>query len=201
MGFSSVGTCQRLNAIHHPSDHKFSYTALSATDGKANLQQLRQFTEGQCVHPAPPRGWDSFRDTFPIPVTFNEQTLFEQTQLLWQFFGNNTRGVYKYVIIDEGWAEAGIGQWKLDQWGRPVPNTLLFPSSAETGGFGPLVSTLKQLYGLDLGLWIIKGIPKMAVDMKLPIKGTVVKPYRCTNPFLSSCIVLYLPSLLNNTQK
>lgn len=154
-----------------------SGSALSSSSSPLNFDALKHNSKhtniggGQCVHPAPPRGWDSF-NPFPIPVVFDEAMLMEQARLLSSNYGPSTGGAYNYVIIDEGWAEIGIGQWMLDQYGRPIPNTFLFPSSATTGGFAPLSATLQQQFNLSLGLWMIKGIPKMAVDMAMPIKGT-----------------------------
>jgi alpha-galactosidase len=119
---------------------------------------------------SPARGWDSY-DAFPVwsnPNQFNETLLLEQAALQSQY---NSSGGFNYFIIDEGWAESDFA-WILDDYGRPTVNPDLFPSAAGGQGFLPLATTLKQQYGLDLGLWLIKGITKQAVEMNLPVLNT-----------------------------
>jgi alpha-galactosidase len=76
---------------------------------------------------------------------------------------------YNSYTIDEGWAEEG-GVLLLDANGLPNWNTNLYPS-----GLPSLTNEMKSM-GLQLGLWLMRGIPREAVEKKLPIAGT---PYTC----------------------
>ena len=56
----------------------------------------------------------------------------------------------------------------LDAFGRPVPSPLRFPSSADGKGFKPLADAVHRL-GLKFGLHIMRGIPRLAVERRLPV--------------------------------
>jgi alpha-galactosidase len=71
---------------------------------------------------------------------------------------------YNTFTLDEGWAEKD-GQLFLDANGRLTWNPEMFPS-----GIPHLASTFKSL-GIDLGLWLVRGVPRAAVQEKLPIFG------------------------------
>jgi len=59
----------------------------------------------------------------------------------------------------------------LDDYGRQLPAPLRFPSSASGAGFGPLAAKVHEL-GLRFGLHIMRGIPRPAVELDLPVFGT-----------------------------
>ncbi|TLS47670.1 glycoside hydrolase family 27 protein [Streptomyces montanus] len=59
----------------------------------------------------------------------------------------------------------------LDDHGRQLPAPNRFPSAANGAGFGPLADRVHQL-GLRFGLHIMRGIPRRAVDARLPVAGT-----------------------------
>ena len=126
---------------------------------------------------APPRGWDSY-DGWPIWAGYriNETEVLATAAVLG---GPLKGGAYEYLIIDEGWAdkkdasEKGGFHWFLDEFGRPIPDPILFPSAVNgTYGFTGLVDRLATEHKLRLGLWLVKGIPKQAVAQALPIFGT-----------------------------
>ena len=60
---------------------------------------------------------------------------------------------------------------RLDDWGRQLPATNRFPSAAGGAGFGPLAAKVHAL-GLRFGLHIMRGIPRRAVELDLPVLGT-----------------------------
>jgi alpha-galactosidase len=84
---------------------------------------------------------------------------------------------YEYFVIDAGWYEnvefyegtkypqkvLGIS---LDKYGLYEPSKMYFP-----GGIKALADYAHK-NGIKLGVWIIRGIPKSAVEKNLPIKGT-----------------------------
>jgi len=59
----------------------------------------------------------------------------------------------------------------LDKYGRYVPATSRFPSAANGAGFKPLADYVHSL-GLKFGIHILRGIPREAVAMNLPIEGS-----------------------------
>jgi alpha-galactosidase len=81
---------------------------------------------------------------------------------------------YNLAVIDGGWY-AGVGGNKstvtLDAYGRPYPRADAFPSAGGGKGFGPIAAQVHAL-GLHFGVWTIRGIPKVAVDNKMPIAGS-----------------------------
>ena len=82
---------------------------------------------------------------------------------------------YTLLTIDEGWYWFGGQQStnaSLDGNGLPAPRTDQYPSAANGAGFGPLAATLQGTYGLDLGVWTMRGIPRAAAAARLPIAGS-----------------------------
>jgi hypothetical protein len=59
----------------------------------------------------------------------------------------------------------------LDEYGRQLPAPQRFPSAADGAGFGPLAAQVHAL-GLKFGLHIMRGIPRRAVELNLPVYGT-----------------------------
>jgi hypothetical protein len=88
---------------------------------------------------------------------------------------------YEYACIDGLWyydevtstALAGVSSqaaW-LDPNGRPLPSPVRFPSAANGAGFKALADYTHSL-GLKFGIHLMRGIPRLAVERKLPIAGT-----------------------------
>ena len=75
---------------------------------------------------------------------------------------------YSSYTLDEGWAEDG--GLLIDGNGLPTWNPRLYPA-----GLPALAASLRSM-GLQLGVWLMRGIPREAVERKLPIAGT---PYTC----------------------
>lgn len=81
---------------------------------------------------------------------------------------------YEYINIDAGW------NGSMDEYGRPVPSTTLYP-----GGFQNLVDYVHG-NGQKIGLYLIPGVSPEAVTKNLPIYAApgcnigdiVVKPYK-----------------------
>lgn len=80
---------------------------------------------------------------------------------------------YDTIVIDGGWynVDRADAQFSLDAFGRPYPNTSLFPSALGGGGLGPLADKIHSM-GLKLGAWDIRGIASQAVAANLPIFGS-----------------------------
>ena len=59
----------------------------------------------------------------------------------------------------------------MDEYGRYLPALNRFPSAKDNMGFKALADYIHNK-GLKFGIHIMRGIPKFAVENKLPIKGT-----------------------------
>jgi len=81
------------------------------------------------------------------------------------------------VVVDIQWYEPDPGEHHynevadpvLDAWGRQLPAPNRFPSAAD-GSFKALADRVHAL-GLKFGVHMMRGIPKKAVDLDLPVLG------------------------------
>ncbi|NMA75140.1 MAG: glycoside hydrolase family 27 protein [Bacteroidales bacterium] len=87
---------------------------------------------------------------------------------------------WEYIVVDIRWfvendKAGGYNQtdpiYVLDEYGRYQPAVNRFPSAADGKGFKELADYVHSK-GLKFGIHIMRGIPKEAVEKKLPIKGT-----------------------------
>lgn len=87
---------------------------------------------------------------------------------------------WEYVVVDIRWyvgndTAHGYNEkdpaWNLDQYGRFVPAPNRFPSAAGGKGFKPLADYM-HARGLKFGIHIMRGVPVVAVQRKLPILGS-----------------------------
>jgi len=129
--------------------------------------------------PTPTMGWNSW-DVFGASV--NEAEYLENARILaarFLAFG------YDVATVDIQWYEAGAtSSWYrpfaplvLDAWGRPQPAPNRFPSAASGRGFAPLAAEVHRL-GLRFGVHVMRGIPRQAVGLELPIAGS---RWRCND--------------------
>jgi hypothetical protein len=120
----------------------------------------------------PPMGWNSW-DCYGTTVTEAEVLAnadFMARHLL--PYGWNT------VVVDIQWydPDARAGGYNddprvcLDDWGRQLPAPNRFPSAADGAGFAPLATRVQEL-GLQFGVHIMRGIPRAAVERRLPVLG------------------------------
>jgi alpha-galactosidase len=85
---------------------------------------------------------------------------------------------WQYTLLDAGWYEqdpashdAAKRNYVLDANGRLIPPANRFPSAADGAGFKPLADWL-HARGLKLGIHVMLGIPRQAVEGNLPIAGS-----------------------------
>lgn len=87
---------------------------------------------------------------------------------------------WEYVVVDIRWfvendKAGGYNQtdprYVLDEHGRYQPAVNRFPSARDGKGFKELADYVHEK-GLKFGIHIMRGIPKEAVEKKLPVKGT-----------------------------
>jgi alpha-galactosidase len=121
----------------------------------------------------PPMGWNSW-DSYGTAVT--EEEVMANARFMAEHllpFGWDT------VVVDIQWYEptARAGGYnedppvELDAFGRQMPAVNRFPSAADGAGFGPLARAVHDL-GLRFGIHVMRGIPRLAVQRDLPVKGT-----------------------------
>ena len=129
--------------------------------------------------PKPPMGWNSY-DCFGHAVDENE---FKANV---DYIAKNLKQYgWEYCIVDFCWSypikgpinapnqryENGrfdVELW-LDDFGRPIPAPTKFPSA--NGSFKYLADYCHER-GLKFGIHLMRGIPRQAVEYKLPIYGT-----------------------------
>lgn len=131
----------------------------------------------------PPMGWNSW-DCLGFDV--NEA----EVKATADFMAENLKDLgYEYVVLDMNWYAPDYSTMKgaedslyhLDEFGRLLPDTVKFPSSAGGKGFKPLADYVHSL-GLKFGIHILGGIPKKAVDANFLIKGTSLHASSITQP-------------------
>ena len=126
----------------------------------------------------PPRGYNSF-DSYGWSVTEDE---FKKNV---EFFDKNLKQFgYNIMTVDFCWSHPGGNtepnpnqdealetMLTMDKFGRLFPSPDRFPTSHFGCGFKPL-SDYVHGKGMKFGIHLMRGIPKQAVEMNTPIKGT-----------------------------
>ena len=123
--------------------------------------------------PTPPMGWNSWNSFGP---TINETQARETARIMAEKllpFG------YNVFTIDIQWYEPEAKSYTynsepvpaIDGYGRLLPAPNRFPSSAGGKGFAPLAAEVHKL-GLKFGVHLMRGIPRLAVKLNLPVLAT-----------------------------
>ncbi len=121
----------------------------------------------------PPMGWNSW-DGYGTTITEDQF----KANAAWFAKHLKPEG-WQYVVVDMEWfvtnptpeGNSKNSRFSLDSYGRFTPATNRFPSSAKDAGFKPLADYVHSL-GLKLGIHILRGIPKEAVEKNLAIEGS-----------------------------
>ena len=90
---------------------------------------------------------------------------------------------WEYVVVDIQWAQPTavnhtyepFSELTMDGFGRLTPALNRFTSAKDGAGFRPLADYVHSL-GLKFGIHIMRGMPRMAAHLHLPIADS---PYRC----------------------
>lgn len=121
----------------------------------------------------PPMGWNSW-DCFGTGVTE------AQTRANADYMAQHLKKHgWKIVTVDIDWFVPGAKGWNyvpnveltMDPYGRVMPAVDRFPSASDGKGFTKLAKDLHK-QGLKLGVHLLRGIPRKAVERNLPIFGT-----------------------------
>ena len=152
------------------------FSAILISCGQKKQNQTSIFKEGEFKEWAqtPPMGWNSW-DCYGPTVMENE------VKANADYMATNLKEYgWEYVVVDIRWfvendKAGGYNQddprYVLDEFGRYQPAVNRFPSSKGGKGFKVLADYVHSK-GLKFGIHIMRGIPKKAVEQKLPIKGT-----------------------------
>ncbi|KOS08268.1 alpha-galactosidase [Flavobacterium akiainvivens] len=122
----------------------------------------------------PPMGWNSWDCYGPTVEEHEVKANADYMAKELKSYG------WEYVVVDIRWfvendKAGGYNQtnpiYVIDQYGRYQPATNRFPSAKGEKGFKELADYVHSK-GLKFGIHIMRGIPKKAVEEKMPIKGT-----------------------------
>ena len=135
----------------------------------------------------PPMGWNSY-DYYD--TTVNE----EQVKANADYMAAHLKDFgWEYIVVDIQWYAHKAGSMReqfqyipfseleIDEYSRLLPDPERFPSSADGKGFGPLAEYVHSL-GLKFGIHIMRGIPRMAAQNHMKIKGSDVTADMAANP-------------------
>ena len=126
--------------------------------------------------PTPPMGWNSWNS---FATTITEAQALETAAIMAEKllpFG------YDVFTVDIQWYEPEARSYNynakpvptMDGHGRVTPALNRFPSAANGVGFAELARQVHGL-GLKFGIHIMRGIPRLAVELNLPVLGTSVR--------------------------
>jgi len=132
----------------------------------------------------PPMGWNSWDAFGPSVVEDEVKANADYMAARLAKFG------WQYVVVDIQWAEpypkthgyrSNNQDLVMDEYGRLLPTPNRFPSAKDGRGFEPLADYVHSK-GLKFGIHIMRGIPRLAVSRKLPVKGTPVRADEIADP-------------------
>lgn len=142
----------------------FFLTACGTNIQKAESVELAQ---------TPPMGWNSFNS---YGVYLHEEAAMANLEA---FAKKLKPHGYEYFVIDAGWfgefklkegtiypAEKHAVKLNINEYGLLQPSKTYFPN-----GLQPIIDRCHEL-GLKFGIHLMRGIPREAVRLNLPIKGT-----------------------------
>lgn len=120
----------------------------------------------------PPMGWNSW-DCFGANVTEAE------VKANADYMAEHLKDYgWEYIVVDIRWfvenQTTGYYNFKdpkyvLDEYGRYMPAVNRFPSAGNGNGFKPLADYVHSK-GLKFGIHLMRGVPTLAVEKKLPVK-------------------------------
>ncbi|WP_223649646.1 NPCBM/NEW2 domain-containing protein [Hymenobacter psoromatis] len=142
--------------------------------GTAQAQKVAPVPDFHQWAATPPLGWNSW-DCYGPTVT--EAEVRANADYMAKYL---KKSGWEYVVVDIRWyvgndTAHGYNEkdpdWNVDAYGRFVPAPNRFPSAAGGRGFRPLADHL-HAQGLKFGIHLMRGVPVIAVQRRLPIKGT-----------------------------
>lgn len=136
----------------------------------------------------PPMGWNSF-DYYD--TTVGEAEVKKNAA----YMAKNLKAYgWEYVVVDIQWYAYDTGtqrseheyipfsRLEMDGYARLLPCPQKFPSAVKGEGFAPLAEYIHKL-GLKFGIHIMRGIPRVAAENRLPILGTNTTADKIADPY------------------
>ncbi|WP_205857150.1 glycoside hydrolase family 27 protein [Phytoactinopolyspora endophytica] len=122
--------------------------------------------------PRPPMGWNSW-DCYGTTVT--EAEVLANAQFMADHLLEHG---WDTVVVDAGWFDPTARRHGynpgaplcVDGYGRLIPDSVRFPSSADGAGFAPLAEQVHAL-GLRFGIHIMRGVSRRAVERRCVVLG------------------------------
>lgn len=142
------------------------FTAFTLLNAQNN-EQFKQWAQ------TPPMGWNSWDCYGPTVVESEVKANADYMAEHLKEYG------WEYIIVDIRWfvendKAGGYNQtdprYVIDEYGRYTPAVNRFPSAANGQGFKPLADYIHSK-GLKFGIHLMRGLPKVAAQKKLPVKG------------------------------
>ena len=131
----------------------------------------------------PPMGWNSW-DCYGAAVT--EEQVLQNAEYMAK---NLKKYGWEYIVVDIQWSAPdadsheyhAFSELRMDEFGRLIPAENRFPSAAGGQGFRPLADKIHGM-GLKFGIHIMRGMPRMAAHLHLPIKDSNATCDQAANP-------------------
>lgn len=131
----------------------------------------------------PPMGWNSW-DCYGAAVT--EETVRKNADYMKRHLAAYG---WEYVVVDIQWYQPTavnhqyepFSSLTMDDCGRLLPAVNRFPSADGGAGFKPLADYVHSL-GLKFGIHIMRGVPRMAAHLHLPIAGSAYGCHEAADP-------------------
>ena len=151
------------------------FLALIIVCGGCKEKKAEPFAKGEFKEWAqtPPMGWNSWDCYGPTVVEHEVKANADYMADKLKEYG------WEYIVVDIRWfvendKAGGYNQkdprYVLDKYGRYLPAVNRFPTAKDEEGFKELADYVHGK-GLKFGIHIMRGIPKEAVEKKLPVKG------------------------------
>ena len=129
--------------------------------------------QGRGLASAPPMGWNSW-DSYG--TTVREHQVKANADVMAR---DLAKFGWSYIVVDIQWYQPNAeghdykpgATLTMDGFGRLTPAVNKFPSASPGGGFTSLAAYVHGK-GLKFGMHLMRGIPRQAVALNLPIKGT-----------------------------
>jgi alpha-galactosidase len=130
-------------------------------------------SDKQLLAPTPPMGWNSF-DSYGVYL--HEKAAMANIEAMAEKLKPHG---YEFFVIDNGWfgeyklqegtifaAEKHASDIRLNEYGHFIPSKVYFPNGLKK------ISDRCHELGLKFGIHLMRGVPRKAYELNLPIKGT-----------------------------
>ena len=145
-------------------------------DLQSTAMQQTGAARAKLLAPTPPMGWNSW-DSYGLRI--DERQFRDNVEAL---AARLKPSGYTYAVIDEGWYMVNPEDrprpetltYQIDEHSRFIAVPARFPASMEDGkntGFAQLGRWV-HAQGLEFGIHVIRGIPRVSVEKNAPIEGS-----------------------------